>query len=59
VRAGSLELGLRLAGQPGVLVHAARVCPTADDHPCEVVRAGGEELLLVRPEVLELVGEVT
>jgi two-component system, chemotaxis family, sensor kinase CheA len=59
VRSGALELGLRLAAQAGMLVRAARVCPTADDHPCEVLRAEGEELLLVRPDGLELGGEVT
>ena len=43
------EHAIVLGGSP-TRVAATRICPTAPDHPLEVVVSGGEHLLLIRPE---------
>jgi len=49
LRWGFLEVSLRAATEPR-LVTAERVCPTAEDHPIEVIIVDGVETLLIRPE---------
>src|SRR2546425_580945 len=56
LRRGGEVVCLRAAGAVGPVVRAERRCPTADDHPCEVVVVSGEESLLLRPELLEPAG---
>jgi chemotaxis protein histidine kinase CheA len=49
LRWGFLEVSLGAATDPR-LVTGERVCPTADDHPLEVIVVDGVETLLLRPE---------
>jgi two-component system chemotaxis sensor kinase CheA len=55
VVSGVHELRLRVARAAlalGQVERAERVCPTAESEPCEVLKLDGEELLLLRPDVL-------
>jgi anti-sigma regulatory factor (Ser/Thr protein kinase) len=49
LRWGFLEVSLGASTEPR-LVTAERVCPTAEDHPLEVIIVDGVETLLLRPE---------
>jgi chemotaxis protein histidine kinase CheA len=51
LRWGYMEVALSTTAEPR-LVTAERICPTPDDHVCEVVLIDGREALLVRPEHL-------
>jgi hypothetical protein len=48
---GFLEVVVGASGDP-VLATGERICPTADDHPVEVICIDDEETLLLRPEHL-------
>lgn len=51
VSRGDTRYTLRAGGVPWLGV-ANRICPTAEDCPAEVVLVDGEEVLLLRPELL-------
>jgi anti-sigma regulatory factor (Ser/Thr protein kinase) len=52
LRWGYMEVALPTTAEPR-LVTAERICPTPDEHACEVILIDGREALLVRPEHLE------
>jgi two-component system chemotaxis sensor kinase CheA len=52
LRWGYMEVALSATAEPRFAI-AERICPTPDDHVCEVILIDGREALLLRPEHLD------